>query len=461
MNFFLLLILISLYLVMALAGRVSANPHKNVLLETTLPKDKLNDPHVLQISRTFKKRLLQIAGLFSILTVPILLISLDSITMLFFFLVLFGYIGINYYLQIVYIHKMTALKIANGWLLPTSPILVDTQLVLNKNKKLIKFWWFLPSLLFTLVGSIYSIITLGFSFLSILFTVLAILIVGLFIVSYYFIARLPVKPLTSDERINQQVNDTMRHHWSMYLAISAFVISPIIFLPVFLTVLPYDKIILFSFIYLFFLIIFIGFTFYYLFDMRKKQDIFISQAEEYRYSNDDQYWRYGIYINPNDRRIMIPDRIGMNLSINIGRPAGKIALGITGLLVVVALTVATIPMLISDFSTNPFQLITTDAGIKMSAPLTSSKKILWEDIESVKLVDSVPKNRLKVFGTASENYLTGEFKINNEAAYLLVFTKATPVLEIRTQATIFYYTNKNSALTKQKYEQIKKQLTLE
>lgn len=461
MNFFLLLILLGVYLLMALAGRIPANPHKNILLETTLPEDKLNDPQVLQLSRMYKKRLWQIAMIFSIITLPVLFISLDSIVMLFFFLVIFGFIGINYYLQIVYIHKMTALKISNGWILPTSPILVDTKLVLNKNKKLIKLWWFLPSLFITLGGCAYSIFTLGFSFISLSFIVLSIFIMGLFIISYFFIARLPVKPLTSNEKINQQVNDTMRRHWSLYLVISALVISPIAFLPAISIAFPYEKNVLFSVIYLILIILFIGFTFYYLFDMRKKQDQLISQAKEYRYSDDDQYWRYGIYINPNDQRVMIPDRIGMNISINLGRPAGKIALGITGLILLVALTVATIPMLISDFSTNPFQLTTTDTGIKLSAPLTSTKKILWDDIESVKLIDSVPKNRLRVFGTASENYLTGEFKINNEPAYLLIFTKATPILKVQTKETAFYYTNKESKLTKQAYDTIQKQLKLE
>ncbi|MBP2099375.1 PH domain-containing protein [Enterococcus rivorum] len=458
MNFILLLTLISVYLLMALVGRIPANPHKNVLLETTLPGDKLNHPQVLQISQTYKKRLLQVATIFSVITLPILFIPLDSIIMIFFFLVLFGFIGTNYYLQIVYIHKMTALKIANGWLLPTSPILVDTKLVLNKNNKLLTFWWFLPSFFITLGGCVYSILILGFSFISVLFILLTIFITGLFVLSYYLIARLPVKPLTSDEKINQQVNDTMRRHWSLYLVISTVVLSPIAFLPAISIALPYEKAVLISLIYLTLIILFIGFTFYYLFDMRKKQDQLISQAKEYRYSDDDQYWRYGIYINPNDKRIMIPDRVGMNLSINLGRPAGKIALGITGLIVLAALTVATIPMLISDFSTDPFQLTTTDKGITLAAPLTSTKKILWDDIESVKLVDSVPENRLRVFGTALDNYLTGEFKINNEPAYLLVFTKATPVLQIKTNDTLIYYTNKESELTKQAYKMIQKKL---
>ena len=34
---------------------------------------------------------------------------------------------------------------------------------------------------------------------------------------------------------------------------------------------------------------------------------------------------------------MVPDRIGMNLSINLGRPAGKIILAATGILTIAVL----------------------------------------------------------------------------------------------------------------------------
>lgn len=458
MTVFLLLLLANLYLLMALVGRIPANPHKNVLLETTLPGDKLNDPHVLKISKTYKKRLLQLAALFTLLTIPIVFISLDSLVMLFFFLVLFSFIGLNYYLQIVYIHKMTALKISKGWLLPTSPILVDTKLVANKNKKLIKFRWFLPSIFLTLIGCTYSGLVLGFSLITVVVTLLSLMFLSLFLISYYFIARLPVKPLTSDEEINQQVNDIMRHHWSTYMAISALVMSPLSFFPSFLTSLTYENAILFSFVYSFFILCFVGFTFYYLFDMRKKQDLLIRQAKEYRYSDDDQYWRYGIYINPNDSRIMIPDRIGMNITINLGRPAGKITMAITGVIVLIAFSVATIPLLIGDFSKDAFQLVSSEKGLTLSAPLTSTQKIKWDDITSVELIDSVPENRIRIFGTATENYLTGKFKIDNQTAYLFVFAKEKPVIEIKTEKTLYYYTNKNREVTKQNFAEIQKRI---
>ncbi len=64
----------------------------------------------------------------------------------FFLLLLFSFIGSGYYLQIVYIQN-GALKMQNGWLLPKRPLLIDTQLVLNKTRNFISFWWFYPIIL--------------------------------------------------------------------------------------------------------------------------------------------------------------------------------------------------------------------------------------------------------------------------------------------------------------------------
>ncbi|WP_375178960.1 DUF5808 domain-containing protein [Enterococcus rotai] len=454
MNFFLYLLLVGVNFLMALAGRIPANPHKNIILETTLPKEKLQDEQVLTISRTYKKRLLQWAFIFSVAALPILTISYDSLTLIYFLVMIFGFIGTSFYLQVIYIRKMTTVKVQNNWVLPTSPLLVDTALVVNKNRKLISIWWFLPSILITLLGCIYSFTTLGFSNGNWIIGLISLLMSAMFLLFYYFIARFPVKPLTSDETINQQVNDQMRHHWSVLMAISALVLSPLAFISVSSVSIPYEKMMLFSVGYAIFILGFVLFTFCYLFSSRKKQDQLIAQAKEYRYSDEDQYWKYGVYINPNDKRIMIPDRVGMNISVNLGRPAGKLALGIIGVLVLFSLIGASIPMVISDFSANPFELSTSHNGISLSAPLSQSRKITWDEIESVELIHTLPKDRLKLYGTATENYLTGEFQINNEPAYLLVLSNKKPILEIRTNDKLYYYTNKDTKLTEKYYKDI-------
>ncbi len=176
---------------------------------------------------------------------------------------------------------------------------------------------------------------------------------SLFIGGYYFIARLPVKPLTSDSK--KLISKSMIYFGIIGLFLMVFIrlsfFAPLTILPTLTIVIDYTVAMALTFFVIFILLfVYVGFLFYYLFFNAQKNKInSFLQAGDYRYGDDDQYWRYGIYINPKDPKTMVPDRIGMNLSINLGRPAGKIILAATGILTIAVLFFATVPMFINDF----------------------------------------------------------------------------------------------------------------
>ena len=82
---------------------------QNIILENTLPENKLQDPSVQAIRKRYKT-LGSTSSRFSVLSLPLLFIPYDSILLFLFLLLLFSFIGSGYYLQIVYIRKMAALK---------------------------------------------------------------------------------------------------------------------------------------------------------------------------------------------------------------------------------------------------------------------------------------------------------------------------------------------------------------
>jgi uncharacterized membrane protein len=460
MNVMFYLILVIVIVILALSGRVPANPHKNIILETTLPQDKLTDPQVLAVSRKYKKRLWQGAVIFAFVSLPILIIPYDSLVLIYFLIDLLLFIGSFFYLEVVYIRKMTAVKVNNHWLVPTSPVVVDTKLVAAKNQKMLSVWWFLPSVVIGTAGFIFSLQSdLGQG--RWLLGLISLVIIAMFLSFYYFIARQPVKPLTSDEKINRSVNDIMRHHWSVLTIVSALVLSPLAFIPGISPAMPYEQTLAVAAGYGLVILVYVIFIFYYLFASRKKQDQLIAQAAEYCYHDEDQYWKYSVYINPNDLRIMIPDRIGMNLSVNLGRPAGKWIMSLIGVITALILVASSVPLLISDFSANPFELTTSQTGVSLSAPLARTRKIDWQQIEAIDLVDTLPKKQIRVYGTATERYLTGEFQLDNQPAYLLVYKNHQPILKITTKDKIYYYTNKDSQLTRHYFTKLQKKLKAE
>jgi len=43
---------------------------------------------------------------------------------------------------------------------------------------------------------------------------------------------------------------------------------------------------------------------------------------------EQSHWRGGIYRNPEDPRLLVPNDSGMNLTVNLGHPSGKLVLGL-------------------------------------------------------------------------------------------------------------------------------------
>ena len=73
MAVFFYFILVSVAFFMAFTMGIYANPHKNIILENTLPEDKLQDPSVQAIRKRYKKRLVQLAAVFSVLSLHLFL----------------------------------------------------------------------------------------------------------------------------------------------------------------------------------------------------------------------------------------------------------------------------------------------------------------------------------------------------------------------------------------------------
>lgn len=449
-------ILIFLHIIMALTLRIAGNPHKNVVLENTLPDDKLDDPAVTELRKEYKKRLLQLALGLSILSLTIFIPKYESIAMTIFWIVMLGSLVGFYACEIVYIRKMRQLMNAKNWRMPIKPILLDTQLIQTKNQKMVSWIWFLPSLLLIVLG---ALISRHYQTDGLWILILASLLVWLSLLfSWYAISRLAVRSITDQPAINKQFNDITKHHWSLMMVVFSWVFAPLIFLP--LISFSLTGILGKSLIILFILLLLagLGFTVYYMFDLRKKQDQLVSQADGLRYYGDDQYWRYGIYMNPNDNRLMVPDRLGMNLSMNLGRTSGKIIIGLTGLLLVAAFIFSLVPLYFFDFTSDPFVLELKKDTVVLDAPITAESVIPYQDIKAVSLENKLQEPVMRTNGLGTENYGTGYFTVAGEPATFYVDYRSKPILKIETQKRDYYYTNKRPENTRKLYQELEKKL---
>ncbi|MGG5332182.1 PH domain-containing protein [Enterococcus sp. AZ163] len=454
MNLFMWGILVFCNFIMALTLSLAAKPHNHVIIENTLPVDKLDDPQVVTLAKQYRKRQFQIAFFLSVIEAILLLPMKDYLFMLLFFLLLMLSIGCGYYLQIRYIRKMRRIIEENHWQLAIASVQINTKLVREKNEKMVSVMWFVLAGGLSLLLFYFAYATMG----NLLLIATVLLIEFSLIGGWYLVSRLPVRALTNDQEINRQYNNLTKYYWSFLMVGMGIFFPPLIYFPLLSLNSWKNQFILLTAIEFAMLVFLVIFTVAWLLTLRRKQDALLDQSSDFRYQGDDYYWRYGVYYNPEDSRFMVPDRIGLNLSVNLAKTGAKITMALGGVVLLIALFISVVPLYILDNHPDPFTYTVNDKNVTLEGPFVSKRAIPLTKIQQVDLVEELPKRGLRTNGFATDHYAMGSFKLDGKAANLFIDHHSHPILLIQTAAKNYYYTNKSPAKTRKAYQEIKQEL---
>ena len=444
--------------IMHFSSQLYGKPQQNVILETTLADEFIGQPAVTAVVRHYQKQLRHYSLAALALGLPLAVMPYESIRMIYMLLLLFLSIGGYQYVLIGNISRMQALKREQQWFHSQSQpakIRVETKLTLTKNRQLVKLWWFIPPAAVSAALCLASLL----GRVNIWFGLSSLAMASLVGLLYYAVVRLPAKVLTTDSTLNRYCNDLVKHHWSLLVLGTAYYLSALqaslwYSLQSSMTGLTYLSL---------FLVLaslgLMGLTLYLLLNLRHKQNLALSQSEKYYYEEADQYWQYGIYLNPHDPRLMVPDRVGLNITLNLGLKAGKrLALVFASLLSAVLLLTFTL-MLRADFAKNVFTMTFDSQGIVLVAPFAPKKEIAFSEMQQVERLTSLPTAQ-RLVGAETEHYATGKFKVagTETESFFYVNYQSALYLKITTPQTTYYFSNRTTEQTEQSYERLLKQL---
>lgn len=140
---------------------------------------------------------------------------------------------------------------------------------------------------------------------------------------------------------------------------------------------------------------------------RRVQEKLTAESGREWYADEDDKWIWGLlYYNPNDNRVMINNRVGLNSTFNLARPAGKF---FAGLVVLVLLAIPFMGFSLDGVGGKPLDLQINDTILTASYG-NSSYEIAVEDIEEMELLDELPENLVRVRGIGASNLLKGRFR---------------------------------------------------
>jgi hypothetical protein len=186
--------------------------------------------------------------------------------------------------------------------------------------------------------------------------------------------------------------------------------------------------------------------------LRRQQEKLTADSGSGWYVDDDDYWLGGLlYNNPNDSRLIINSRIGMNTSINMANPAGKLILALTVLLLVC------LPFMgiYGDYmSTQPIEIAVENETLKADLGMIHYD-IAASDIKEIRLLETLPEGLNKVAGIGMDDLIQGRFS-STEFGNLTVLAdpQKGPFILIVTGEKTWMLGTRDGNQTKKLYEQL-------
>ena len=170
--------------------------------------------------------------------------------------------------------------------------------------------------------------------------------------------------------------------------------------------------------------------------------------------DEDDKWIGGmIYYNPNDSRLIVNERVGMNTTLNLARTSGKV---ITLFFLILLLALPFTGPAMNVYYKQPIKIEVTKDEVEARQGITNYH-IKLSDIKNVELINELSDDLVRVNGTSFDDLLKGDFRDDNENLVLLLRPESKPFIRITDKnGKIFVFSFRGDV--KGKFEEIRKSL---
>lgn len=332
--------------------------------------------------------------------------------------------------------KMYEIKKQNQWIDERSRrvVPVDTEITSFLDKKPWSVRWYIPLFILLFLSGIWEkeIWTGGMEFYGeriIFLSTLGISVV--FFLIHIGVSKKQDVVYSEHREINLAANQLGRRPWTIGLVTGAWIYGMAWF---FLALESKGKDWIEPGVYIVYFILLaisvLGLLLPIMWGIRKQKKVLLTVAEPYSI-DDDEYWRKGWYNNPKDPHLFVQDRLNsINLSMNYGRPAAKIILGVTGALTA-GIVIWVLVIILRFENVDIYFQQTGDSFLVEAAGYEC--EFTKEEIVEVTLLNEMPDDKfIRTNGGSTNDYDIGYFKGKETGKCMLFVDKATlPILEIQ------------------------------
>ena len=390
---------------------------KNIVLGVTLPQEARKDADVLKEIASFKKNAWTMIGILTAMAVLMYFFSDNNAFMTMWMTWLVFSIILPYVPYFISNTCLKTLKNEKGWVQEKRTIRVDTSVL--KSQKWLSPWLFVPPVILCLVPLIFD------RNMAVLYIIFALMCAG-FWFGYRWLYRNKAEMVDENAGLTEVLTRIRRYNWGkMWLLISygmaAYAIA---------ACMSYRSVLVSVLLTVGITAVICFYAFRLEMKTRRLQEKLTADSGGDWYVDDDDHWIGGVfYYNPDDSRFIINQRIGLNSSVNLAHPGGKI---MTVLLVLMLLGMPLLGGFLDIGMTKEITLTMDDNKVVCTSGM-GNYSVSREDISEVRVLEELPSDLRRRFGTATDTLLEGSYASEEiGTARLNLDPRQGPFLLIRT-----------------------------
>lgn len=380
---------------------------------TALSKEQKSDAKIEEISVQYQKSLKTSMIVFAILPIPVFFIPYMSIVLTCWMIWI---CLLSFYPMFLFARankKVLEVKALRGWNKKAVEDYVDLKMACVPSQ--VKWQAFAPTFLLSLLPVVLSYVLFSESgyraFRICLITIAACTYL------FYFLARWTerqkISVISEDSDVNVNFARAKRHVWKQFWIACAwgntlftwFLLLAMYFREIGMVMLMWGTI--------GYSIVLMILTVILLKKMYTINETYENQRTLWNISDDDRYWFYGlVYYNPNDKHIMVENRMCTGTAMNLATKTGKIT-GVMTALCLLIIPVLCVWLILLDFT--PIQTQIQENAV-VCTHLKEEYRIPLEEITSYEVLTEMPEV-IKVDGNGMEQACTGTFEIYREGMF--------------------------------------------
>lgn len=370
-------------------------PKKNIIAGVTLPYSAQDDAAVLALLEKYKRELMLNSWIMLAAAVPSLLLRGHGAFMTYW-ITWAILICLSFYIPYVRCNKsLRQLKEERGWLrTEEAPQVVTDLQAAAEEMRWLSSWWFLPPF-------IISLVPLAFDRTLWWLWALDGAMVPVFYLCYRYLYRNRAEVVDENSERTMALTRIRRYNWGKFWLVMAWA-TGLFNVGMWLTL---ENIWLCMAVILLYGVVVCVSAVGIEFRVRRLQEKLTADSGQGYYVDEDDRWIWGIfYYNPNDARLMVNARTGINSTFNLARRSGQVLMG---LVLAMLLACPLMGVWLMGMERAPVELEVTETEL-VGSHYGGEWSVALEDIAEIQVLAERPKLR-RVAGTGMESALTGQF----------------------------------------------------